>query len=1077
MARREIEDVARLKPLVKRLALLDGTELWLEEGLHLAFVERVKDATALASRPGRDLPPAAAVAKAVELSRPLERIDGAWLAQAHRGLKLLEGQPRRLALARTSRVLRKLAEVDEPWLRRRLARIRALSAALRAGPPPARAGLRPAHLALVRAAHGEAAAVALLGAARRSAACQRPAGSRADAPGELALRLARLEELALVFPPDDALVLSPERFAALPADQAVLSDLASVEPRLPASAALRLAELGRTLALPRHAASGLGQLVAGGLPLEEVERAAAAGLAAELAQVEEVAVARAWLLWADRLLPAARRAGLEPSLPAARFARAGRGRGPELIALWHVLLAHRRAAAPDVRAAIASLDAVLALFASGAAAGEALAAALSGTAPGEGRRLYPELARWTGREDLLDRLLHLQALAGESPRLSRLVLADHEASRRAEGQIGHLAALPRPTPAQAHRLAALRAARARGPGRSPSRTVRRLERAVGEAERRVFRAQVERLALDVLRRRIGVAPAALDDAWLDALRLLDSARENEGLLRLLLAAAAARPGEPLHERPANRAWAARARAAGLAPDAWLAHREREVHVGGEVHRLATEEDPLQILRMGVPFGTCLSLGEEDGEPGVNAASTVVNALDANKRVLYLRNARGAVVGRKLVAISSRWELVGYRTYLALDGARAPAADAAILELCRDLSRATGAPLAGEGVPEQLHAGFWWDDGTVPFEPAAPHDAAARFCAHLGLPGSAPDWLRLEAGAWAARERGDAPAVLRELDHADRIGPFWAGLAGWVREQLGRDALRRRGRRDCNAREPLFLEAARRSQRAVIEVLAACRIDPCGFAQASGWLRAMPPERGAAAAWIALVGRLGAPRLAHPAHPAVGTTLAVLPWLARGEAAPGPVRDAGLRLLRRLMARRTAEERGQVAGALERAFRLALEEAAATRERLGLWDDPVSGPESRAAVARWVAERGGPPREPRHRLELLRLEALATGRDPSAVEHETLRALLGEALREPLLLDWVAREPDPGVAPALCEAALAEGAPAAVLLLGHLPDAATAAGLARRIDRRALQAAPEGGPYPERYGWLRAALPA
>ena len=53
--------------------------------------------------------------------------------------------------------------------------------------------------------------------------------------------------------------------------------------------------------------------------------------------------------------------------------------------------------------------------------------------------------------------------------------------------------------------------------------------------------------------------------------------------------------------------------------------------------LRLETDLLRILQMGNYMGTCLSLG------GGNAFSTVANACDLNKRVLYAANGAGTEV--------------------------------------------------------------------------------------------------------------------------------------------------------------------------------------------------------------------------------------------------------------------------------------------------------------------------------------------------------------------------------------------------------------------------------------------------
>ncbi|GEP43769.1 hypothetical protein [Brevifollis gellanilyticus] len=83
--------------------------------------------------------------------------------------------------------------------------------------------------------------------------------------------------------------------------------------------------------------------------------------------------------------------------------------------------------------------------------------------------------------------------------------------------------------------------------------------------------------------------------------------------------------------------------------------EKEVQDVG-VLQLGPEDDLQAILRMGTEFGTCLSAGS------FNSFSTAANALDANKRVLYARDAKGKPWARQLVAISESGHLVCFPVY-------------------------------------------------------------------------------------------------------------------------------------------------------------------------------------------------------------------------------------------------------------------------------------------------------------------------------------------------------------------------------------------------------------------------------
>jgi hypothetical protein len=73
--------------------------------------------------------------------------------------------------------------------------------------------------------------------------------------------------------------------------------------------------------------------------------------------------------------------------------------------------------------------------------------------------------------------------------------------------------------------------------------------------------------------------------------------------------------------------------------------------------------------MGNLFGTCLSAD------GSNAHAAVAAAVEVNKRVLYLRDARGRVHGRRLLALTREGELLGFHSYGSGEPPEAPTAPA------------------------------------------------------------------------------------------------------------------------------------------------------------------------------------------------------------------------------------------------------------------------------------------------------------------------------------------------------------------------------------------------------------------
>lgn len=75
--------------------------------------------------------------------------------------------------------------------------------------------------------------------------------------------------------------------------------------------------------------------------------------------------------------------------------------------------------------------------------------------------------------------------------------------------------------------------------------------------------------------------------------------------------------------------------------------------------IVPEFNPLLVLEMGNKIrGSCLNVY------GSNAWSTVVNAIEANKRVLWAKDERGNIIGRLLIAVDNNDQIVKFRVYYA-----------------------------------------------------------------------------------------------------------------------------------------------------------------------------------------------------------------------------------------------------------------------------------------------------------------------------------------------------------------------------------------------------------------------------
>lgn len=245
---------------------------------------------------------------------------------------------------------------------------------------------------------------------------------------------------------------------------------------------------------------------------------------------------------------------------------------------------------------------------------------------------------------------------------------------------------------------------------------------------------VERQTVACYRARLlEVAGAVPDDLTLDenalnAIQIGAEIFENRSLLNALLRAWVHGDRTWRERQPANAAFLEGLRARGVDVAAWLGAHPR-VHScegahGGAV-RLALEPDPLAVLQMGNYFDTCLSVG------GCNVFSTVANACELNKRVVFARDGAGRVVGRQLIAVAESGGLVGFSVYASLQDPKANSAlrraFAAYVEefatLCR-LER------VDEGVVPILFAEDWYDDGVEAWQQPEQGGASVRSRSNL-----------------------------------------------------------------------------------------------------------------------------------------------------------------------------------------------------------------------------------------------------------------------------------------------------------------------------------------------------------
>lgn len=144
--------------------------------------------------------------------------------------------------------------------------------------------------------------------------------------------------------------------------------------------------------------------------------------------------------------------------------------------------------------------------------------------------------------------------------------------------------------------------------------------------------------------------------WDNALHFYYTANENKSVLRKLLHHETRKDcGWRLRHSP-NARFLAEFRANGFDPEAWLAPHQVTMHVNGDVWTASTEQSAIKVLQMGNLFDTCLSID------GCYSFAAIANAVEINKQVFFVRDARGTIIGRKLIGITTDGRLFGFRSY-------------------------------------------------------------------------------------------------------------------------------------------------------------------------------------------------------------------------------------------------------------------------------------------------------------------------------------------------------------------------------------------------------------------------------
>jgi hypothetical protein len=314
-------------------------------------------------------------------------------------------------------------------------------------------------------------------------------------------------------------------------------------------------------------------------------------------------------------------------------------------------------------------------------------------------------------------LRRLAAADVHAERLARRLLGDEvraaSAVRREVEHLEALAAGPRGATERVQRRIANLRARLAAPRPVRAELRANLVAKVERAARRATLARIEGALEAGLRARL---PAFLGldppPPWLFTPRAIEQLAPigsfDPAMRTLALRVVRARAGPApwdLRDEPANRAFLDRLIRAGADVGPWLdgSHVQHVTTAEGKEIDLRLEDDPLEVLDMGKHFATCLSPG------GINYFSTFANVADANKRVLYGRDAAGRIVARCLLALTAAGGLLAFHPY-AHDGSLG--FDAIVAEYARDLAARMRVLVVPQGSVPRVVAPDWYDDGPV-----------------------------------------------------------------------------------------------------------------------------------------------------------------------------------------------------------------------------------------------------------------------------------------------------------------------------------------------------------------------------
>lgn len=276
----------------------------------------------------------------------------------------------------------------------------------------------------------------------------------------------------------------------------------------------------------------------------------------------------------------------------------------------------------------------------------------------------------------------------------------------------------REAPGMAERLSNLEGVLARGPKKPSARRLKNLEDKLKACVSRNAPAALESDLSTAVLKAVGFEDREplprFHDIAIDILMAIlgvEDPRQRELGMALWKEGLKAGPWAPMADHPANKAFVKKMKGIGVQMDPWLAPPPPSdtPTANGKIFRLGISLDPFDILMMGEHFKSCLSLH------GGNFYSTITNAVDINKRVLYARDPAGKVAGRCLLALTDQGRIQTFHPYCHDGNAEF---DKLASAFASDLAARMGTTTSLEGEVSTLVAARWYND--------RPEDLSHRF---------------------------------------------------------------------------------------------------------------------------------------------------------------------------------------------------------------------------------------------------------------------------------------------------------------------------------------------------------------